>query len=77
VAPRSVAEGPCSAGIGSVGDAPTAQGIMKGAHIPLRGRIFLWKKLLCPSAVVPDFTATRVGQGFACGLRCQAPREGD
>jgi hypothetical protein len=30
-----------------------------------------------PSAVSPDFTATRMGRGLAGGLPCQAPSEGN
>jgi hypothetical protein len=30
-----------------------------------------------PSAVAPDFTPTQMGRGFAGGLLCQAPSEGD
>jgi hypothetical protein len=59
--PRSVTHGsperstrdPAEQGSGSGGDARPRQSITWGANSPLRGRIFLWKKLLHPTRSRP------------------------
>ena len=48
MAPQSVARGAPRSGDRAAAGMPTAPGAV-GARIPLRGRIFLWKKLLRPS----------------------------
>jgi hypothetical protein len=51
--PKAWPEGPREAGIGQRRGCPTALKYTWGANSPLRGRIFLWKRLLRPSRSRP------------------------
>jgi hypothetical protein len=53
MAPRSVARGVPQSGDRAAAGMPDRAKVHVGANSPLRGRIFLWKTLLCPSRSPP------------------------
>ena len=73
---QSVTRGTREAGSGSVECHDRGPACSVSASIPLRGRIFLRKTPLLSPRSPPDFAATRMEQGFAGDLLCQAPSEG-
>jgi len=73
--PGALTEGPAKRDRAAEG-MPDRQCIMKGAHIPLRSRIFLRKKLLLPSRSCPILPQPVRDKGFAGDLLCQAPSKG-
>ena len=77
MAPQSVARGALQSGDRAAAGMPDRakmhvwrQQPATGSHLPLEDTV-------SPFAVSPDFAATRMGRGFAGGLSCQAPSEGD
>jgi len=53
MAPQSVARGPPRSGDRAAAGMPDRGKVQWGANSPLRGRIFLWKKLLLPARSRP------------------------
>ena len=74
--PQALPEGPAKRDRAAGGDAPTARRNYAGRYHPAAGSHLPSEETAPPYAVVPDFTATAVGQGFAGSLLCQAPCEG-
>ena len=77
MAPQSVARGALQSGDRAAAGLPDRAKVHVGANNPLRGRIFLWKALLRPSRSRPILPQPGWDGGFAGGLLCQAPGEGD
>ena len=75
--PKASTEGPRGAGIGQRWAPRPRDYISLGRSHPATGSHLPMEGTAPPSAVAPHFTATQTGRGFAIGLLCQAPREGD
>ena len=79
MAPQNVARGAPQSGDRAAAGMPGRAKVHVGAsaNSPLRGRIFVWKALLRPSRSRPILPQPGWDGGFAGGLLCQAPGEGD
>ena len=77
MAPQSVARGVPEAGIGQRRGCQTAPKVHLGRQQPATGSHLPLEDTALPFAVSPDFTATPMGRGFAGGLPCQTPSEGE
>ena len=79
MAPQNVARGAPQSGDRAAAGMPGRAKVHVGAsaNSPLRGRIFVWKALLRPSRSRPILPQPGWDSGFAGGLLCQAPGEGD
>ena len=75
--PKAWPEGPREAGIGQRRRCRTAPEYTWWAPTARYGDAFPLEETAPPCAVSPDFTATRMGRGFAGGLSCQIPGEGN
>ena len=76
MAPQSVARGDLQSGDRAVAGMPDRAKVYMGRQQPATGSHLPLGETASPSAVSPDFAATRMGRGFAGGLSCQAPSEG-
>ena len=77
MAPQSVARGAPRSGDRAAAGMPDRAKVMLGRQQPATGSHLPLEETASPYAVSPDFTATQWGRGFASGLSCQAPSEGD
>ena len=77
MAPRSVARGAPRSGDRAASGMPDRAKVYMGRQQPATGSHFPLEETAPPCAVSPDFTTTLMGRGFASGLPCQAPDEGD
>jgi hypothetical protein len=77
MAPRSVARGVPRSGDRAAAGMPDRVKVHVGCQQPATGSHLPLEDTALPVAVSPDVTATRMGRGFAGGLPCQAPSEGE
>jgi hypothetical protein len=77
MAPRSVARGAPRSGDQAASGMPDRAKVCMGRPQPAAGSHLPLEEAAPPCAVSPDFTATRMGRGFASGPPCQAPSEED
>ena len=77
MAPRSVARGAPRSGDRAASGMPERAKVYMGRQQPATGSHLPLEETAPPCAVSPDFTATLMRRGFASGLPCQAPGEGD
>ncbi|MBN9127135.1 MAG: hypothetical protein J0I90_06060, partial [Nitrosospira sp.] len=75
--PGAWPEGPREAGDRAASGMPDRAKVCMGRQQPATGSHLLLEDTAPPCAVSPDFAATLMGRGFASGLPCQAPDEGD
>jgi hypothetical protein len=77
MAPQSVARGAPRSGDRAASGMPERAKVLLGCQQPATGSHLPSEDTAPPCAVSPDFAATLMGRGFASGLPCQAPSEGD
>ena len=77
MAPQSVARGAPRSGDRAAAGMPDRIKVYVGRPQPATGSHLPSEETAPPFAVSPDFAATLMGRGFASGLPCQAPDEGD
>jgi hypothetical protein len=77
MAPRSVARGVPRSGDRAAAGTPDCAKVHVARQQPATGSHLPLEDTALPFAVSPDVTAARMGRGFAGGLPCQAPSEGE
>jgi hypothetical protein len=77
MAPQSVARGAPRSGDRAAAGMSDRAKVHVGRQQPATGSHLPLEETAQPYAGSPDFTATRMGQGFAGGLPCQASSEGN